>query len=173
MDIIEQLKIFTIASGGIAASGEILSYFIRNKVNRVGRLARGYIESKYKLENILGNTGLILSKDIQLKEQFDFEGSVTIAPTGSGKTSSFFFPNLLSNNIKGSIIVTDPKEELFKLTSKYQEKICGRKVLKFSPLSPGTSEKYNLLTSCKDDSEIIELASTLLFNGALSIELST
>ncbi|WP_162266608.1 type IV secretory system conjugative DNA transfer family protein, partial [Clostridium botulinum] len=123
--------------------------------------------------NILGNTGLILSKDIQLKEQFDFEGSVTIAPTGSGKTSSFFFPNLLSNNIKGSIIVTDPKEELFKLTSKYQERICGRKVLKFSPLSPGTSEKYNLLTSCKDDSEIVELASTLLFNGALSIELST
>ncbi|NFG24214.1 type IV secretory system conjugative DNA transfer family protein [Clostridium botulinum] len=173
MDIIEQLKIFTLATGGIAASGEILSYFIRNKANRVGKLATAYIESKDKLENILGNTGLILSKDIQLKEQFDFEGSVTIAPTGSGKTSSFFFPNLLCNNIKGSIIVTDPKEELFKLTSKYQERICGRKVLKFSPLSPQTSEKYNLLTSCKDNSEVVELSSTLLFNGALSIELST
>ncbi len=173
MDIIEQLKIFTLATGGIAASGEILSYFIRNKANRVGKLATAYIESKDKLENILGNTGLILSKYIQLKEQFDFEGSVTIAPTGSGKTSSFFFPNLLSNNIKGSIIVTDPKEELFKLTSKYQERVCGRKVLKFSPLSPQTSEKYNLLTSCKDNNEVVELSSTLLFNGALSIELST
>ena len=40
-------------------------------------------------------------------------------------------------------------------------------------MEPDKSEKYNLLTSCKDNSEVIELASVLLFNGALSIELST
>ncbi|MBN1040057.1 type IV secretory system conjugative DNA transfer family protein [Clostridium botulinum] len=173
MDIIEQLKLFTMLGGGAMVGGEMLSYYLKNRTSKIDKLATGYIASKTNIEDIVGDTGLILSKDIQLKEKFNFEGSVTIAPTGSGKTSSFFFPNLLSNNIRGSIIVTDPKGELFKLTSRYQEKICKRKVLKFSPLEPRTSEKYNLLTSCKDNSDIVELASTLLFNGALSIELST
>ncbi|NFE74686.1 type IV secretory system conjugative DNA transfer family protein [Clostridium botulinum] len=173
MDIIEQLKLFTMLGGGAMVGGEMLSCYLKNRTSKVDKLATGYIASKTNIEDIIGDTGLILSKDIQLKEKFNFEGSVTIAPTGSGKTSSFFFPNLLSNNIRGSIIVTDPKGELFKLTSRYQEKICKRKVLKFSPLEPRTSEKYNLLTSCKDNSDIVELASTLLFNGALSIELST
>ncbi|NFN05154.1 type IV secretory system conjugative DNA transfer family protein [Clostridium botulinum] len=173
MDIIEQLKLFTMLGGGGLVAGEMLSCYFKNKTSKVDKLATSYIASKNSIEDITGETGLILSKDIQLKEKYDFEGSVTIAPTGSGKTSSFFFPNLLSNNIRGSIIVTDPKGELFKLTSKYQEKVCKRKVLKFSPLEPRTSERYNLLTSCKDNSDIVELASTLLFNGALSIELST
>ncbi|NFO89305.1 type IV secretory system conjugative DNA transfer family protein [Clostridium botulinum] len=173
MDIIEQLKLFTMLGGGAMVGGEMLSCYLKNRTSKIDKLATGYIASKTNIEDIVGDTGLILSKDIQLKEKFNFEGSVTIAPTGSGKTSSFFFPNLLSNNIRGSIIVTDPKGELFKLTSRYQEKICKRKVLKFSPLEPRTSEKYNLLTSCKDNSDIVELASTLLFNGALSIELST
>ncbi len=173
MDIIEQFKLFTMLGGGGLVAGEILSCYFKNKTSKVDKLATSFIASKNSIEDITGETGLILSKDIQLKEKYDFEGSVTFGPTGSGKTTSFFFPNLLSNDLKGSIIVTDPKGELFKLTSKYQEKVCKRKVLKFSPLEPGGSEKYNLLTSCKDNSEVVELASTLLFNGALSIELTT
>ena len=173
MNIMEQIKLFTMVSGGALVGSEALAYYFKNKANKISKLATGHLISKDNIEDITGNTGLILSKDIQLKEKYNFEGSVTIAPTGAGKTTSIFIPNLLSNNIKGSIIVTDPKGELFKLTSKYQEKVCGRKVLKFSPLEPTQSEKYNLLTSCKDNSEVIELASTLLFNGALSIELAT
>ncbi len=173
MDIIEQFKLFTMLGGGGLVAGEMLSCYFKNKTSKVDKLATSYIASKNSIEDITGETGLILSKDIQLKEKYDFEGSVAFGPTGSGKTTSFFFPNLLSNDLKGSIIVTDPKGELFKLTSKYQEKVCKRKVLKFSPLEPGRSEKYNLLTSCKNNSEVVELASTLLFNGALSIELAT
>lgn len=170
MDIITQLKLFTMITGGAFTLAETYSYFIKNKVDK---LATGEIISSKDINNITGDNGLILSKDIQLKEKFDFEGTVTVAPTGSGKTTSIFIPNLLSNNLKGSIIVTDPKGELFKLTSKYQQEVCRRKVIKFSPLEPLESERYNLLTNCKDNSEVIELASTLLFNGALSIELST
>lgn len=167
------IKAAIIVGGGALFGGEILSYYFRNNLNKPGKLATGHLIGGEDIEEITGNTGLILSKDIQLQEKYDFEGSMTIAPTGAGKTTSIFIPNLLSNNIQGSIIVTDPKGELFKLTSKYQEKVCKRKVLKFSPLEPQQSQKYNLLTSCKDNSEIIELASTLLFNGALSIELAT
>lgn len=173
MDIMTQIKIFTMFTGGAMIGGEALAYFLKNKVKDVEKLATGHLISKDKIDNIIGNTGLILSKDIQLKEKYDYEGSVTFGSTGSGKTTSIFIPNLLSNNLKGSIIVTDPKGELFKLTSKYQEQVCKRKVIKFSPLEPTESERYNLLTSCKDSSEVIELASTLLFNGALSIELAT
>jgi type IV secretion system protein VirD4 len=173
MEYIAGLKTLTALAGGALVGGEILAYYFKNKVNKVEQLATGHLISKDDIKSIIGDTGLILSKDIQLKEKYNFEGSVTFGPTGSGKSTSEFIPNLLSNNLKGSIIVTDPKGELFKLTSKYQEKVCKRKVLKFSPLDPRESEKYNLLTSCKDNSEIIELASTLLFNGALSIELST
>lgn len=171
MDIVTQLKLFTIITGGAIVSGEIYTYL--KKLQKVSKLATGHLITSNDIDDITGDTGLILSNDIQLKEKYDYEGSMTIAPTGAGKTTSFHIPNLLSNNIQGSIIVTDPKGELFKLTSKYQEKICGRKVLKFSPLDPIASERYNLLTSCKDNSEIVELASTLLFNGALSIELAT
>ena len=173
MDIINQLKIFTALSGTAMVAGELLSYYIKNHINKIDKLATAYVDDGLELENLLGEDGLILSKEIQLKEKYNFEGSVTFGPTGSGKTTSFFIPNLLSNNLRGSIIVTDPKGELFKLTSKYQEKVCGRRILKFSPLEPMESERYNLLTSCKDNSEVIELASTLLFNGGLSIELST
>lgn len=173
MDIITQIKLLTMVIGGALVGGEILSYYFKSNLNKSSKLATGHLISGEDIENITGNTGLILSKDIQLQEKYDFEGSITIAPTGAGKTTSIFIPNLLSNNIQGSIIVTDPKGELFKLTSKYQEKVCKRKVLKFSPLEPNQGEKYNLLTSCKDNSEVVELASTLLFNGALSIELAT
>lgn len=173
MNIIDQLKLFTMLSGAALVGGETLAYYFKNKANKVGQLATGHLISKDSIEVITGDTGLILSKDIQLKEKYDFEGSVTFGPTGSGKTTSFFFPNLLSNNINGSIIVTDPKGELFKLTSKYQEKVCKRKVFKFSPLQPYTSERYNLLENCNDSSDVVQLASNLLFNGGLSIELAT
>lgn len=170
MNIIEQMKLATIVVGGALTFAETYSHLLKP---RIDKLATGGIIGSKDIKDITGDTGLILSKDIQLKEKFDFEGSVTFGPTGSGKSTSVFIPNLLSNNIKGSIIATDPKGELYEKTSKYQETVCKRKVYKFSPLEPGASEKYNLLTNCKDNSEVIELASTLLFNGALSIELST
>lgn len=173
MNIVEQLKLFTLFAGSGIALSEVYSAYAKNKLNKIEKLAKGHIINKNDIKDMTGTDGLIISKDIQLKEKFDFEGSTIIGPTGSGKTTSFFFTNLLSNNLKGSIIVTDPKGELFKLTSEYQEKVCKRKVLKFKPLSPNESEKYNLLTSCKDDSEVIELANNLLINGALSIELAT
>lgn len=167
------MGLFTLYSGGALIGGEALAYYFKNKTNNHDKLASGHLIDKYDIEDILGTDGLILSKDIQLRKKYDYEGSCTFGSTGSGKSTSIFAPNLLSNNIEGSIIVTDPKGELFKMSSAFQEKVCGRKVLKFCPLEPQISEKYNLLTSCKSSSEVVELASTLLFNGILSIELAT
>lgn len=173
MNTIEQLKIFSTIIGGGMVALESYAYLTKRCSNKVEKLATAYIATKDDIHDILGTDGLILSKSIQLKEKCDFEGSVILAPTGAGKTTSFFFNNLLSNDIRGSIVVTDPKGELFKSTSKYQSEICGRTVLKFSPLDPVNSERYNLLTSCKSNVEVIALSSMLLYNGALSIELMT
>lgn len=173
VDIITQLKLFTMFAGGSMVGGEILAYYLRHYVHQADKLTNGHLAKRKEIESILNDDGLILAKDIQIKRKFNYEGSVTFGATGAGKTTGFFIPNLLSNDINGSIIVTDPKGELFKLTSWYQKNVCGRKILRFSPLESEISEQYNLLAMCKDNCEVLELASNLLFNGSLSIELST
>lgn len=174
MEFIAGVKAFTIFAGSTMVGGEILAYYLKTRLQKnTNKLANGHVITKDDILDILGNDGLKISKDIQLKEKYDYEGSVIFGATGSKKTTSIYVPNLLTNDIKGSIIVSDPKEELFKLSSGYQKEVCKRKVLKFSPLEPNYSEKYNLLTSCKDNMEVLELAESLIFNGCLSIELST
>lgn len=171
MEIIRQISALTALSGAALVGGELISYLNKNKLK--DKLANGKLIGKEDIADLLGEDGIQLAKDIQLKEKYDYEGSVTFGSTGVGKSTGFFIPNLLSNNLKGSIVATDPKGELFELTSRYQQEICGRKVLRFAPLEPLYSEKYNLLTACKDTSEVLGLASSLLCNGGLSIELAT
>lgn len=171
MNEIKQIELFLKFAGASLIGSEIIAYNLKNKCRN--KLANGHLITKNDIKDILGNDGLILSEDIQLKEKYDFEGSVVFGATGSKKTTSTYAPNLLKNHLRGSIIVTDPKEELFTLSSGYQREVCKRRVLKFSPLDPNYSEKYNLLTSCKNNMEVLELAQSLIFNGCLSVELTT
>lgn len=163
------LTAFTIATGVALIGGQLASMYIKN--DKVDKQANAKIKNTKELEKFKGANGLKLSKNMQLKQKIDFEGCCIIAPTGAGKTSGYFYPNLLSNNLKGSIIVVDPKGELYRDTAHFQNKICGRKVIRFSPLEPEISERYNLLEQCKDTTEVCQLASILLLNGALSVEL--
>ncbi|WP_278279696.1 type IV secretory system conjugative DNA transfer family protein [Clostridium sp. DMHC 10] len=93
-----------------------------------------------------------------------------VAPTREGKTTSVFIPNLLENNLKGSIVIADPKQELYEKTHKYQESI-GRKTILYNPFD--MKIQYNPIKNCKNDREIIEISQNLLINGALSYELQT
>lgn len=156
---------------GLIATGSVYSSIKR--INKVDKLANNDIKDYKELKKILGNDGLQVSKNIQLKEKYDLEGICLIGPTGAGKTTSLFLNNLLNNDIRGSYIVTDPKGELFELTSGYQKKVCGRKVYKVDFTNTDYSERYNLLANCKNSEEVIQLASNLLLNGALSIELAS
>lgn len=165
------LEAFTILSGTALIGSELLSMYIKNL--NTDKQATAKLESVDSLSDFTGKDGLKISKNVRLKEKVDFEGCCIVAPTGSGKTTSFFYSNLLDNSIKGSIIVIDPKGELYRDTSLYQERICKRKVLRFAPLEPGLSEKYNLLDQCEDTTEVMQLAGNLLLNGSLSIELTS
>lgn len=158
--------------GALAITGEALALAIKHKRNlKEGqKKATAELKNSEELRKLFGYDGMIISENIRLKEKYDFEHLAVIAPTGSGKTTKLFYPNLLDSSIKGSLIIIDPKGELYRDTSNFQRE-CGRRVLKFSPLEPSSSEKYNLLEQCEDTTEVIQLASTLLLNGALSIEL--
>ena len=127
------------------------------------KLATSRLGSQKDLGKLLGTDGLIVSNNFQLSFKKTLEGIVVVAPTGEGKTTSIFLPNLLSNDLpKGSKIISDPKGELFTLTSEYQRSIGNQPIL-FEPL--GNSAKYNLRENCEGLTEVRELASNLIING--------
>lgn len=155
---------------GLIAS-EIYCYRMKYK-NKSKRLATSYIGNIHSIDEYLSDNGLIINNKIILNSKYTYEGSCIIGPNGSGKSSSFFFTNLLSNTIKGSIIVTDPKGELFEKTAYYQKHICKREVYRFSPLD-NSKEKYNLLDNCTSSTDIDNLASCILINGNIGISNNT
>lgn len=137
------------------------------------KLANNEIKGHKELEKIIGDDGLKISKNVRLNLKSDFEGCCLIGPTGSWKTTSLFLNNLLDNKIEGSFIVTDPKGELFELSSGFQKNVCGRNVYKIDLENVDYSEGYNMLEQCRNTEEVLQLASSLLLNGALSIEISS
>lgn len=175
MEILTGLPILITKCGAALVAGELLAMTIKHKRNQKKKeqdKATAELKNYEELNGYLGNDGLLISENIRLKEKFDFENVLLLAPTGVGKTSRYFMNNLLDSEMKGSIIVIDPKGELFEKTSYYQQEICHRKILRFAPLEP-SGEQYNLLEQCEDATEVCQLASTLLMNGSLSLELST
>jgi len=127
------------------------------------KLATSRLGNQKDLGKLLGSDGLIVSKNFQLSFKKTLEGTCVIAPTGEGKTTSIFLPNLLSDDLpESSIVISDPKGELWNLTSEYQRSI-GREPILFEPL--GNHAKYNLLENCEGFTEVRELASNLIIKG--------
>lgn len=140
-----------------------------NTTNNLGSAKLGNAKS---LNGLTGNDGMLLSKTVQLSSNTCFEHIAIIGPTGSGKSSTFFIPNLLNLPPQASAIISDPKGELYKKTKAYNESI-GRKCILFAPLQPQHSAKYNPLEVANDFSEVRAMAQNLLINGANAVALST
>lgn len=161
---------FLMWGGGGLVATELLCTILKNRKKKTTNLAKGkLIKDLGKFE---GEDGIILAKGVQLLEKISKEHIVVLGPTGAGKSSTIFIPNLLSPNLKGSFVVLDAKGELYNITSNYQRKL-GRKVIVFSPLNPTESFCYNPLELCKDNTEVTMLAQTILLNGAKSLENQT
>jgi type IV secretion system protein VirD4 len=65
-------------------------------------------------------------------------------PSGAGKSRSIFMPNLIESNGQ-SFAVTDPKGELYNISSGYHEV-----VRRYAPTEPNASECFNWIPRCND-----------------------
>ena len=125
------------------------------------------------LKDYMGNDGFTISKRIRLSAKASYEHVLVLGPTGSGKSSAFFIPNLLDMDGSHSAVVTDPKGEMCEKTRPYLESL-GYNIIKITPLEPKTNEfRYNPLFLCDDDQKIREIAQTILINGGKSVEVAT
>ena len=126
-----------------------------------------------EVKNISGNDGFTISKRIRLSSKASYEHCLVIGPTGSGKSSAFFIPNLLDLDGQHSAVVIDPKGEMCEQTRPYLESI-GYRIVKIVPLDKTKNEyKYNPLWLTEDDQKIHEIAQIILINGGKSIEIAT
>lgn len=105
--MISDIKIFTMLGGSGLIAGEIVSQYIKYRKNQVEKLAKSKLGTIKSIDSKMGDDGLIINNQVQLKENYDFEGSIILGPTGAGKSTNLFFTNLLQNNIRGSIVVFD------------------------------------------------------------------
>lgn len=142
----------------------------KNWVKKEENLGSSDFAKEQEFEGITGSDGLIIGKKFRLSEKKSFEHVVCVGPTGSGKSASFFIPNLVSLPA-ASIVVSDPKGELFMKTARANLE-QGKRVLVFSPFKNDTL-KYNPLSLCRNSSEVRELAQTLLVNGNAAVEALT
>lgn len=149
-------------------------FFLAKKlgIKRKGqkKLGTSKLASVKELEDITGNDGVLLGKKIRLSANHSYSHVLLTGVTGSGKSTSYFIPNLVSLP-DASFIVTDPKGELFEKTAMTNLK-QGKRVLVFSPFKNDTL-KYNPLSLCRNETEIRELAQSLLINGNASVEAQT
>ncbi|SMB96907.1 Type IV secretory system Conjugative DNA transfer [Thermanaeromonas toyohensis ToBE] len=125
-----------------------------------------------EVKKLLGNDGVIIGgqkglggwKAVRLSARYSFEHVAVIGPTGCGKSTCFFIPNLLELAPGASAVVTDPKGELEEVTAPVLRK-RGWDVYTFAPTEPAISLGYDPLRCARDEVEISDIADIILRNG--------
>jgi type IV secretion system protein VirD4 len=85
-----------------------------------------------------------------LPHEYAVRHTAIIGASGSGKSRGFFLPNCTDYN--GSFIATDPKSELWKLTSGAREK-----PIRFAPRDPDNSIAFNFIGATVNDPHLTQL----------------
>jgi len=113
------------------------------------------------------NTGLLLDgKRGRLSERESFQNVCVIARVGAGKTSRYIIPNVLDKaKTNCSIIVNDPKGEVFAETSGFMQ-ANGYRVLAIDPENLERSARFNPLLEAKSDIELEQVAEILIKAGS-------
>ena len=116
-------------SAGFAAEGDMADLLLP----KGGELPAGSI--------LLGRQG---SKQIALPTPFTGQHGVIVGGSGTGKSYSFFLPNVAGSS-RLSCVVTDPKSELWQYTSGFH---C--RATRFAPNEPEASACLNWIPLCRD-----------------------
>ncbi len=108
---------------------------------------------------------------VAIPEEEQYQHLLLVAPTGAGKTSGLILPNLLREPGTRSLVITDPKRELLRLTSPYLRATYGDdRVLAFDFLDPALSTGYNPLAAVVDAASADLFAQTWVRNTGTSKE---
>lgn len=87
--------------------------------------------------------------------------------TGSGKSFSIVIGNIIAAVSEGqSIVVIDPKGELFATVGKWLKEKSYENVWVLNFMTPEHSHRWNPVIECQDDAEISEMIDTLSKNAA-------
>lgn len=113
-----------------------------------------------------GHTGLLIDGHaLAMSEIESFQNLCLIARVGAGKTSRFIIPNVLNRADKPcSMVINDPKGEVFAATSKAMQD-AGYKIVVIDPEHPERSSRFNPLLEMRDDVELEQIAEILIRCG--------
>lgn len=151
--------------GGAIGSGRAKKKYGDQGSAKIGNLS--------ELKQFMGKDGFTISKNFRLSGKASYEHALIMGPTGSGKSTCFFIPNVLDMDGSHSFIVTDPKKEMCDISRAYLESM-GYDVVVIAPTNRDYNEfKYNPLLLTEDDKDIHEIAQIILINGGKSVEMST
>ena len=136
--------------------------------NLLTRKSGARLQNSKEIRQLLSprNTGLLLDGDEgRLTEKDSFQNVCVIARVGAGKTSRYIIPNVLDKAKRNcSMVVNDPKGEVFAETSGYMQS-RGYDVITIDPESLARSGRFNPLLEAKDDIEIEQVAEILIKAG--------
>lgn len=112
------------------------------------------------------HTGLLMDGDtLKMSERESFQNVCVIARVGAGKTSRYIIPNVLERaRHPCSLVVNDPKGEVYEATSGHMKK-HGFRVIVIDPEHPDRSHRFNPLTEARDLIELDQVAEILIKAG--------
>ena len=161
------MKLFT-SSLKLTLNGTLkgAEYLIKGKLLDKKTGAK-FLENK-EIKNFLSssNKGLLLDgDDKRLSEKESYQNLCYTARVGVGKTTKYTIPNVLDKaSQNASLVIHDPKGEVFNLTSGYMQ-AKGYNVVVFNPENPAQSNRFNSLTEAKNEIEIEQNAETIIWAG--------
>lgn len=115
---------------------------------------KGYLLGKYKGKYIcLPHSSQVYNKHV-----------LVIGTSGSGKSTRYVLPNIVTlSDLGASMVLTDTKGELYKLTAKYLEK-KGYEVKAFNLVNLACSDRWNPLDVIEEDLDAQVLAQVVIDN---------
>jgi type IV secretion system protein VirD4 len=108
---------------------------------------------------LLGNRPLILPEETRIPNRNIF----LVGSPGSGKTQSYLLTNLIHEQER-SIVVTDPKGEIYEATAKLKQE-QGYEVRLVNFLEMNISDRYNPLDYVTKEIEAEQVATTIVANS--------
>ena len=146
--------------------GNALGYLIKGyKLNRKEG-ASFLTENEYSQFLSKKGKGLVLNGvDLRLTEQESFQNVLMAARVGAGKTSKYVIPNVLDKADRVcSLVVNDPKGEVFEKTSGFM-KAKGFNVVVYNPNEISQSHFFNPFSEAQNDTELEQIAETIIWSG--------